>query len=70
MSPSLPPLGGRTDVRGQSPQQFTTRVRVVEVPQDVRAVIRFGPVTQHRGLNVVKLNGDGTAPEPPAWTIR
>jgi hypothetical protein len=38
--------------------------------EDMGAVIRFGPIAQHRGLNVVKLYGDGTAPKPPAWTIR
>jgi hypothetical protein len=34
---------------------------IVDVQQDVRAIIRFRTIAQHRSLNLVEINGGGTA---------
>ena len=61
----LPPLGGGIDVRRQPPQELATGPRIVHVEHDVRAVVRLGPIAQHRRLDVVELHGDGPRGSSP-----
>ena len=45
----------------QPPHELAAGLRFVHVEHDVRAVVRLGPVAQHRGLDVVEFNGDRRA---------
>ena len=50
----IPPIGGRADVRRESPQKLTTALRIVDVEKDVRAEIRLRTMAQNGRLNVVE----------------
>ena len=52
-------------MRSQPAQELAAGPRVVHVEHDVRAVVRLGPVAQHRRLNVVELDGDRSARKVP-----
>ena len=53
----------------QPPQELAAGLRIVHVEHDVRAVVRLGPVAQHRRLNVVELDGDRCARKAGAEAI-
>src|SRR5260370_20569890 len=55
----IPPIGGRTDVRRESPQELTSAVPIVDVQGKVRAKVRLRTIAQNSSLNVVE--GDGGA---------
>jgi hypothetical protein len=57
----LPPTGGRIDMRSQPLQELATGPRILHMEHDVRAVVRLGPIAQHRRLDVVELHGDRSA---------
>ena len=57
----VPPVGCRSDMRREPAQELTAARRIVDVQQDVRAVVRLRPIAQHRRLNFVEVNGSGTA---------
>ena len=48
-------------MRREPPQELAAAARIVDVQQDVRAVVRLRPIAQHRRLNVVEVNGGGIA---------
>ena len=48
-------------MRSQPAQELAAGPRVVHVEHDVRAVVRLGPVAQHRRLDVVEVDGDRCA---------
>ena len=50
-------------MRSQTAQELAAGTRVVHMEHDVRAVVRLGPIAQHRRLNVVELDGDTSARE-------
>ena len=56
-------------MRCQPPQELAAGLRVLDVEHDVRAVVRLGPVAQHRRLDVVELDGDGAARKVAAEAI-
>src|SRR5712692_9975472 len=53
----IPPIGGRTDVRRESPQELTAAVRIVDVQEKVRAKVRLRTIAQNSSLNVVEVDG-------------
>src|SRR5258705_12639679 len=52
-----PPIGGRTDVRRESPQETTAAARIVDVQEKVRAKVRLRTMAQNSSLNVVEVDG-------------
>ena len=56
-------------MRSQPAQELAAGLRIVHVEHDVRAVVRLGPVAQHRRLDVVELDGDGAARKVAAEAI-
>jgi hypothetical protein len=48
-------------MRAQCLQELAARPRILHVKHDVCAVVRLGPIAQHRRLNVVELDGDRSA---------
>ena len=56
-------------MRRQPAHEFAAGLRIVDVQHDVRAVVRLGPVAQHRRLDVVELHGDGAARELAAEAV-
>jgi hypothetical protein len=65
----LPPLRGGVDVRGQPAHELAAGPGIVHVQHDVRAVVRLGPITQHRRLDVVELHGDRAARKVTAEAV-
>src|SRR6266478_7786954 len=49
----IPPIGGRTDVRRESPQELTAAVRIVDVQEKVRAKVRLRTIAQNSSLATV-----------------
>ena len=45
----------------EPPQKLAAARCIVDVQQDVRAIIRLRTIAQHRRLNLVEINGGGTA---------
>jgi hypothetical protein len=56
-------------MRSQPPHELAADLRIGHVQHDVRAVIRLGPVAQHRRLDVVELDGDRRARQADAEPI-
>ncbi len=50
-------------MRGESSQELTAARCIVNVNQDVRAIIWLRPIAQHRGLNFVEIKRASTVAE-------
>jgi hypothetical protein len=57
----LPPLGGGVDIGRQPPHEFSTGLCILHMELGVRAIVRLGPVAQHRRLDIVEFHDDGAA---------
>ena len=56
-------------MRREPPQKLAAARRIVDVEQDVRAVVRLRPIAQHRRLNLVEINGGASEAGFPSIAI-
>jgi hypothetical protein len=60
---------GGVDMWSQAAQELATGPRIVYMEHDVRAVVRLGARAEHRRLNFVEFDGDGSARKIDGRTI-